>query len=77
MLFIWLIWFIWLVSFNQAHETDRTDHFPASYNGTMLAPLARQPGYVDIVEKSLNRYENHRGICRPVSRTMPVSMLNS
>ena len=36
-----------------------------------------QSGYVDIVEKSLNRHDNHRGMCGPASRNMPVSILNS
>jgi hypothetical protein len=42
----------------------------------MLIRISRQSGYVDIVEKSLNRHENHRGICGLVSRTMPVSIPN-
>ena len=33
------------------------------------------PAYVNIVEKSLNRRDNYREICGPVSRTMPVSNL--
>ena len=47
------------------------------YNGTMPIRIFRQSGVVDIVEKSLNRHENHRGICGPVSRNMSVSTLNS
>ena len=39
--------------------------------------IARQSGYVDIVEQSLNRHDNHGGICGPVSRNMPVRMLNN
>ena len=32
--------------------------------------IARQFGYAGIVEKSLNRHDNHSGICGPVLRTM-------
>jgi len=36
--------------------------------------IARQSGYVDIVEKSLNRHNNHSGIFGPVLLTMAVSI---
>jgi len=49
----------------------------AAINGTMPIRISRQSRVVDIVEKSLNRHENHRGICRVVSRNMPISILNS
>jgi hypothetical protein len=39
--------------------------------------IAHQSGLVDIVGKSLNQHENHRGICRPVSGNMPVGMLRA
>jgi len=35
---------------------------------------ARQSGYVGIVGRSLNRHDNHSGICGPILRTMPVSI---
>ena len=40
----------------------------------VLIRIARQSDPVDNVEKSLNRHHNHREICGPVSRTMPVSI---
>jgi hypothetical protein len=39
--------------------------------------IVRESVHVDIVEKPLNRHDNHRGNCGPVLRTMPVSILNS
>ena len=44
--------------------------------GAMTTCPARQSGHVDIVEKALNRHENHRGICGTVSGNMPISMLS-
>ena len=45
---------------------------PRSYHGPMPIRL----GLVNIVGKSLNRQENHRGICGLVSRKMQVSILS-
>jgi hypothetical protein len=83
----YLVDLVHLVSFVQPkNQTDQTNQttvflcwrtFPASYNGTMPIRISRQSDYLDIVEKSLNRHDNHRGICGPVSRTMPVSIFNS
>ena len=39
--------------------------------------IARQSDPVDDVEKSLNRHGAHREMRWPVSRPMPVSILNS
>jgi len=39
--------------------------------------IARQSGHVDIVEKFLNRHDNHSGICGLVLRTMPVNIRSS
>jgi hypothetical protein len=39
--------------------------------------ISRQFGYGDIVEMSVNRQDNHRRMCRPVLRNMPVSIFNS
>lgn len=33
-------------------------------------------GHVNIDGKSLNQHDNHRGICGPVSRKMPVNILS-
>ena len=54
----------------------RAEPVAAMKIGAMPTRLAHQFGLVDIVEKALNRHENHRGICGPVSGNMPVSMLS-
>jgi len=43
-------------------------------NGASPIRISRQSGYVGIVEWSLNRHDNHSGICGPILRTMPVSI---
>jgi hypothetical protein len=45
-----------------------------SYDGTMPICIVRESGNVDIVEKSLNRHDNHSGICGPVLRNMAVGI---
>ena len=36
--------------------------------------IVRESGNVDIVEKSLNRHDNHSGICGPVLRNIAVGI---
>jgi len=45
-----------------------------SYDGTTPICIVRESGNVDIVEKSLNRHDNHSGICGPVLRNMAVDI---
>ena len=45
---------------------------PRSYHG----PMPTRLGLVNIAGTSLNRQENHRGICGPVSRKIQMSILS-
>ena len=80
---LWLIWFKQIIETGHTNQTDRTDHmnktgwrnFSASCEWNYADPYSTPPGLVDIIERSLDRHENHRKICGPVSGNMPVGIL--
>ncbi len=66
-----------LVTNGNVEQTPRDSLLHSYKNGASPIRISRQSGYVGIVERSLNRHDNHSGICGPVLRTMPVSIRNS
>lgn len=50
---------------------------PRSYHGTMPTGMARNTCVGDMVNKCVNRNENHRDVFALYPRTMPVSVLSS